>query len=149
VRAALELGPGRRRRRMLPACSASAGALQSLHARRWPRGRRCPLAAASRWAMAAERLHRRGVALVGRRCLPTGFPRVCEWGIGVDSEGGETERRERQAAGEIELETTRDDVGAEWAVDSWDTACCDGPTAHGFTRCRTLSKCHGLEFFIL
>jgi len=102
---------------MLPACSASAGALQSSHARRWPRGRRCPLAAASRWAMAAAQLHRRGVALVGRRCLPPGFPRVCDWGIGIESEG-ETDRRERQAAGEIELEATRDDVGAEWAVDS-------------------------------
>jgi hypothetical protein len=64
VRAALELDPGRPGRQMLHASSASAGALQSSHTKRWPRGRRCPLVAPS------------------RRCACR--PRVCDWGIGVE-----------------------------------------------------------------
>jgi hypothetical protein len=69
-----------------------------------------PLVAASRWAK-ATRLHRRSVALVGRRCLPTGFPRVCDWGLWLPLRRRD---REARAAGRRRdlLQATRDEMAS-------------------------------------
>jgi hypothetical protein len=140
VCAALELGPGRPGRWMLPACSTSVGALQSSHARRWR------AFASVRLSQPRAGRRQRGCTVAALRlsaagaCLPASLGFVIG-DCGCLSEG-ETERREQQGAGEIcyrRLEMRWRRVGCG----QLSTACCDGLTAHGFTRVGhgTSSKC--------